>query len=213
MDVTSPCDRTPAPHETPASHARRQDRLVGWDSGESQGSCDEGPPPSLPASPPRLPWHPDLHDANFHACLLGIPGRRPYAPVHPACFMLDLATRCNISVMAVAFGASYFQRVMEVSPNESYGRFMCGGRGIQNGPGLLCGHAATEADAQLLAVYAACVSLAAKNFDCCNFRPARQLPEMLRYILNVPTAKRDALDLEMRCMLLLDYRLGPRLLD
>lgn len=207
------CDRTPVPHPTPASHAGWEDRLVCWDSeSESQGSCD-GPSPSPSPSPPRLlPWHPDLHDANVHARLLAVPGERPYAPVHAACFMLDLATRCNISVMSVAFGASYFQRVMEVSPNENYGRFLCG-RGIQNGPGYLCGHAATEADAQLLAVYAACVSLAAKNFDCGNFRPARQLQEMLRYILNAPTAKCDAMNLEMRCLLLLQYRLGPRLLN
>lgn len=207
--VASPRDPTPAKYDTPANCVRwEEDRIVCCAS--ESGSC-EAQQPALP-SLQRLPWHPDLYDANVHVQLLAIPGKRPFASVHPSCFMLDLATRCNISVMAVAFGASYFQRVMEVSPHANYGRFLCG-RGIQNGPEYVCGHAATDADAQLLAVYAACVSLAAKNFDCCNFRPARQLAEMLRYIFNARTAKRDVIELELRCMLLLDWRLGPRLLS
>ena len=204
--IASPGDHTPSTHETPAGHARWEDRLVGCGS-ESEGSCEA----VLSQSPPRLPWHPDLHDANFHVQLLAIPGKSPFAPVHSACFMLDLATRCNISVLAVAFGASYFQRVMEATYNKNVGRFLCG-RGIQNGQGYLCGHAASEEDVQLLAVYAACVSLAAKNFDCGYFRPARQLYEMLRYVLSAPPPKSHPLELETRCMLLLEWRLGPRLL-
>ena len=216
MDCTaaaSPRDPTPSKYETPAKCLRSEEgRIVCWVS-ESR-SCEARQQHALLAlpSPRRLPWHPDLYDANVSVRMLAIPGERPFASVHPSCFMLDLATRCNISVMSVAFGASYFQRVMEVSPHANYGRFLCG-RGIQNGPEYVCGHAATDADAQLLAVYAACVSLAAKNFDCCNFRPARQLAEMLRYIFHARTAKRDVIDLELRCMLLLDWRLGPMLLS
>lgn len=190
----------------------------GGDSQDSQDSQD-GPDSHTPSNqdarlrrlrPQQPQWPPYLHDANFQVHLLGVRGERPFLPVHPACFMLDLGTRCNASPVAVAFGASYFQRVMEATGNAQVHRFF-GGAGEGGAPAFMCSHAATAADVELLLSYAACVSLASKNFDGQYSHPPRQLSRMLEYILNKPTSQTLGLDLEKRCLLILDHRLGPRL--
>ena len=187
----SPRDHTPSNHETPAA-----------------ACTDARRPQHLHLHQPH--WPPYLHDANFQVHLLGIRGERPFLPVHPACFMLDLATRCYASPLAVAFGASYFQRVMEETGNPRVARFF-GGAGDDGAPTFMCAHAATALDVELLLTYAACVSLATKNFDGQYSHPPLQLTRMLEYILDKQIHKTLGLQFEQRCLVILDHRLGPRL--
>lgn len=72
-------------------------------------------PTPLPAPNPKDIWM-ELANANQSIALQGLPDDIPFAPVHPECALLPMATHCGIPPIAVALGASYFQRLIVAYP-------------------------------------------------------------------------------------------------
>jgi hypothetical protein len=72
-------------------------------------------PTPLPAPNPKDIWM-ELATANHSIARQGLPDDIPFAPVHPECALLPMATHCGIPPIAVALGASYFQRLTVAYP-------------------------------------------------------------------------------------------------
>lgn len=72
-------------------------------------------PTPAPAPHPKDIWI-ELANANYSIAMQGLPDDIPFAPVHPECALLPMATHCSIPPIAVALGASYFQRLTVAYP-------------------------------------------------------------------------------------------------
>jgi hypothetical protein len=140
-----------------------------------------------------------------------LPGNVVYVPVHVSDPMLAVFGYLDIDAIAIALGASYFQRLLRKKPSMMEGAMACGwfveavdGEGNVR---TFMRSVYSEHHTGLMVIYAVCCYIAAKLADRISYK--RQLSALLFALLDSPVAESVAIDLEARVLAKLDWQLGP----
>ena len=133
------------------------------------------------------------------------------SPVHPSDPLLAVFGYLGIDAIAIALGASYFQRLLEKKPSMMVGAVGCGWfvQAVDNDGRVqtFMRSVYSEQHTGLMVIYAVCCYIAAKLADRISYK--RQLSALLYALLDSPVSEAIAIDLEARVLAKLDWRLGP----
>ena len=134
-----------------------------------------------------------------------------YIPVHPSDPLLAVFGYLGIDAIAIALGASYFQRLLEKKPSMMEGAVGSGWfvQAVDNDGRVqtFMRSVYSEQHTGLMVIYAVCCYIAAKLADRISYK--RQLSALLYALLDSPVSEATAIDLEARVLAKLDWRLGP----
>lgn len=150
--------------------------------------------------------------ANQSIATCKLPGKSLFIPVHPSCPMLPIFDYCDIDPIAVALGASYFQRLLDKKPTmmsaaRDAGWFV---DAVDEMTGAIQTHMRavySSSHTGLVVIYATCIYIAAKFADRIKYK--RLLSALLFSMLDSYVSEETAVDLEARCLSKLEWRLGP----
>lgn len=152
-----------------------------------------------------------IEQANRAVGGLVLPGVVTYVPVHPSDPMLAVFGYLDIDAIAIAMGASYFQRLLKKKPSMMDGAQQCGWFvQAEDEAGNLRTFMRSvygEQHTGLMVIYAVCCYIAAKLVDRISYK--RQLSALLFALLDNPVEERVAVDLEARVLAKLEWQLGP----
>jgi hypothetical protein len=152
-----------------------------------------------------------IEQANGVVGSLVLPGDGTYVPVHPSDPMLGVFGYLDIDAIAIALGASYFQRLLKKKPSMMDGARLCGWFvEAEDGAGNMqtfMRSVYSEQHTGLMVIYAVCCYVAAKLADRISYK--RQLSALLFALLDSPVPESVAIDLEARVLAKLDWHLGP----
>jgi hypothetical protein len=153
----------------------------------------------------------DMARANEAVSKMQLPGGVAYVPVHPSDPLLEIMAYLDVDAIAIALGASYFQRLLEKKPSMMAGARECGwfvevddGKGQQM---TMMRSVFSENHTGLMVIYAVVVYIAAKYADRIKYK--RLLSALLYSLLDSYVSEETACELEARCLSKLDWRLGP----
>ena len=153
----------------------------------------------------------DMERANDAIARTIIPDIAEFVPVHPSDPLLAVFGYLGVNAIAIALGASYFQRLLKKKQSMMNGACECGwfvqaddGRGNVK---TFMRSVYSEHHTGLMVIYAVCCYVAAKLADRIAYK--RQLSALLYALLDSPVAEAVAVDLEARVVAKLDWRLGP----
>lgn len=155
----------------------------------------------------------DISVANLTIAESEFQGNLSFIPVHQSCPMLPIFDYCDIDLIAVSLGASYFQRLLNKKPSmmkaaKDAGWFV---KVVDD----MTGEVQTQMRAVyssshtgLVVIYATCIYIAAKFSDRIKYK--RLLSALLFSMLDSYVSEETAVDLEAKCLSKLEWRLGLR---
>ncbi len=153
----------------------------------------------------------NVEQANGVVGGLVLPGNVTYVPVHLSDPMLAVFGYLDIDAIAVALGASYFQRLLKKKPSMMLGAQQCGwfveAEDEAGNMQTFMRSAYSEQHTGLMVIYAVCCYIAAKLADRISYK--RQLSALLFALLDSPVPESVAVDLEARVLAKLEWHLGP----
>jgi hypothetical protein len=153
----------------------------------------------------------DLNRANDAISETRLPGGAAFVPVHPSDPLLEIFSYLDVDAIAVALGASYFQRLLEKKTSMMRATQECGWFvEVEKEPGskvTMMRSVYMPERTGLMVIYATCVYIAAKFADRIKYK--RLLSAILYSILDSYVSEETACDLEVRCLAKLEWRLGP----
>jgi hypothetical protein len=153
----------------------------------------------------------NVEQANSAVGGLGLPGNVMYVPVHSSDPMLAVFGYLDIDAIAIALGASYFQRLLKKKPSMMDGAQQCGwfveAEDEAGNMQTFMRAVYSEQHTGLMVIYAVCCYIAAKLADRISYK--RQLSALLFALLDSPVPESVAVDLEARVLSKLEWHLGP----
>ena len=117
----------------------------------------------------------EIARANTNIASCDLPGRNAFIPVHSSCPMLPIFDYCDIDAVAVALGASYFQRLLEKKPDMKAAAIESGWfvQTINESTGVIQTQMRavySKSHTGLLVIYATCIYIAAKFADRIKYK-------------------------------------------
>jgi hypothetical protein len=117
----------------------------------------------------------EIARANNSIASCDLPGRNDFIPVHSTCPMLPIFDYCDIDAIAVALGASYFQRLLEKKPDMKSAAHESGWfvQTINESTGVVQTQMRavySKSHTGLLVIYATCIYIAAKFADRIKYK-------------------------------------------
>ena len=155
----------------------------------------------------------EIARANEKISACELPGNQKFVPVHSSCPMLPIFDYCDIDLIAVSLGASYFQRLLNKKPSmmnaaREAGWFVEVMDDMTGAVQTQMRAVYSPSHTGLVVIYATCIYIAAKFADRIKYK--RLLSALLFSMLDSYVSEETAVDLEAKCLSKLEWRLGLR---
>ena len=155
----------------------------------------------------------EIARANEKISVCELPGNQNFVPVHSSCPMLPIFDYCDIDLIAVSLGASYFQRLLNKKPSmmsaaREAGWFVEVVDDMTGAVQTQMRAVYSPSHTGLVVIYATCIYIAAKFADRIKYK--RLLSALLFSMLDSYVSEETAVDLEAKCLSKLEWRLGLR---